>query len=107
MPHTIVTGANGFVAVHIVKACIDAGHTVTGAVRTLAKGSDLLSLHPEWKGKLDFVEIEDYAREGIWDDTFKNKDINYVMHVAAPLLDDPRNTDYERDFLRPSVEGYV
>ena len=105
MPHTIVTGANGFVGCHIVSACIAAGHTVTGSVRTTAKGEELLDVHPEWKGKLSFVEIEDYASEGIWDETFKKGDIDYVVHVAAPLLDNPRNVDYERDFLRPAVEG--
>jgi nucleoside-diphosphate-sugar epimerase len=106
MPHTLVTGANGFVAVHVVSACINAGHTVTGSVRTKAKGEELLEIHPEWKGKLDFVEIEDYAAEGVWDDTFKSADFDYVMHVAAPMVDNPKSTDYERDFLRPGVEGY-
>ena len=106
MPHILVTGANGFVAVHVVKACIDVGHTVTGSVRTQAKGEELLEIHPEWKGKLDFVEIEDYAAEGVWDDIFKSADFDYVMHVAAPMVDNPKYTDYERDFLRPGVEGY-
>ena len=106
MPHTLVTGANGFVAVHVVKAAIEAGHTVTGSVRSQAKGSELLALYPEWKGKLDFVEIDDYAREGVWDTAFKEGNFDYVIHVAAPVFDNPKNTDYERDFLRPSVEGY-
>lgn len=30
-----------------------------------------------------------------------------IIHVAAPLLDNPANTDYDRDFLKPSVDGYV
>jgi hypothetical protein len=32
---------------------------------------------------------------------------DYVVHTAAPLVDDPRLTDFERDFLIPSVAGYV
>jgi len=28
-----------------------------------------------------------------------------MVHVAAPLLDNPANTDYDRDFLKPSVDG--
>jgi nucleoside-diphosphate-sugar epimerase len=106
MPHTLVTGANGFVAVHVVKALIDAGHTVTGSVRTKAKRTELLDVHPEWKDTLDFVEIEDYAGEGVWDETFKNADFDYVIHVAAPMVDDPRSTNYELHFLQPAVEGY-
>lgn len=30
---------------------------------------------------------------------------NQVVHVAAPLLDNPENTDYDLHFLNPSVEG--
>jgi hypothetical protein len=30
-----------------------------------------------------------------------------VVHVAAPLVDNPANTDFDRDFLHPSVEGYI
>lgn len=30
-----------------------------------------------------------------------------IVHVAAPLLDNPANTDYDRDFLKPSVDGYA
>ena len=28
-----------------------------------------------------------------------------IVHVAAPLLDNPAHTDYDRDFLQPSVAG--
>jgi len=28
-----------------------------------------------------------------------------IVHVAAPLLDNPAHTDYDRDFLKPSVDG--
>ena len=28
------------------------------------------------------------------------------MHVAAPLLDNPKNIDFDRHFLEPSVKGY-
>ncbi|KAH6664416.1 hypothetical protein B0J14DRAFT_493555 [Halenospora varia] len=105
MPNTLVTGANGFVAAHIIDQLITAGHHVTGSVRTLAKGEQLLKTHPEWTGHLDFVVVSEYDAPGTWDATFQEKDINYVVHTAAPLLDNPANTDFERDFLKPSVEG--
>ena|ERR1700761_9764317 len=107
MPHTLVTGANSFVAAHVIKTLVDAGHTVTGSVRRASAGEAVLEEHPEWAGKLDFVEIQDYAETGIWDAVFQSKDFDYIVHVAAPLLDNPANTDYDRDYLRPSVEGYV
>ncbi len=107
MPKTLVTGANGFVAAHIIDQLIAAGHQVTGSVRSAAKGEQLLAFHPEYAGKLTFTIVSDYAHEGTWDDTFKNEDFDFVVHTAAPLLDDPDNKDFEKDFLRPSVSGYV
>jgi hypothetical protein len=65
----------------------------------------LLSVHPEWKDKLFFVTVSDYTKSGIWDDAFKNYDIDYVVHVAAPLLDNPANVDLDKFFLNPSVKG--
>lgn len=105
MPHTLVTGANSFVAAHIISRLISSGHTVTGSVRRTSAGYAILAEHPEWKGNFEFVEINDYAEAGIWDDVFKSKDFDYIVHVAAPLLDNPANTDYDEHYLRPSVEG--
>lgn len=105
MPKTLVTGANGFVAAHIIDQLIALGHQVTGSVRSASKGDQLLATHPEYAGKLSFVTVSDYATEGTWDETFKGEDFDYVVHTAAPLLDDPANTDFEKHFLRPSVQG--
>lgn len=105
MPHTLVTGANGFVASHVVNALIADGHRVTGSLRDKKKGAGILKLHPEWEGKLDFVSVADYAKEGVWDDIFEQGDFDFVVHVAAPVLDNPQNTDFERDFEIPSVRG--
>lgn len=105
MPRTLVTGANGFVAAHIIDQLFRDGHTITGSVREPVKGDQILETHPEYKGKIDFVTVSDYAGEGAWDETFQTHDFDYVVHSAAPLLDDPRNEDFDRDFLRPSVSG--
>ncbi|KAF1997641.1 NAD(P)-binding protein [Amniculicola lignicola CBS 123094] len=103
MPHTLITGANSFVAAHVINELIANGHTVTGTVRRTSAGEALLKLHPEWEGKLDFETVEDYAKEGAFDEIFKKQDIDYIVHTAAPLLDDPANTDYDKHFLEPSV----
>jgi hypothetical protein len=105
MPKTLLTGANGFVAAHIASKLIEAGHTVVGSVRTPSKGQQILDTHPEWASSLSFVVVSDYAAPGTWDKTFQDNDFDYVVHTAAPLLDDPRNTDYDRDFFDPSVKG--
>ena len=71
------------------------------------KREQLLSIHPEWKDKLSFVTVADYAKPGTWDETFQKHDIDYVVHVAAPLLDNLKNVDYDQFFHEPSVQGYI
>jgi len=66
-----------------------------------------LSVHPELKDKLSFTIVSDYTKAGTWDDTFKSHDFDYVVHVAAPLLDNPANVEFDKFFLEPSVKGYV
>ena len=105
MPKTLLTGANGFVAAHIIDQLITQGHTVTGSIRSPSKGQQILSTHPSYAGKLDFVIVSDYAASGTWDEIIKDGDFDYVIHSAAPLLDDERNKDFEKDFLQPSVNG--
>jgi nucleoside-diphosphate-sugar epimerase len=105
MPTTLLTGANGFLAAHILDRLISSGHHVIGQVRSASKGDQILATHPEYAGHVDFVVVPDYTTEGCWDIVFRENDIDYVIHTAAPLLDDPGNTEFERDFLRPSVRG--
>ena len=105
MPHTFVTGANSFVAAHVLQELIANGHTVTGAVRRASAGEAVLKEHPEWQDKLDFVVVEDYATPGAFDAIFQSHHFDHIIHTAAPLFDNPAVTDYDRDFLRLSVEG--
>lgn len=106
MPNTLVTGANGFVAASILDELIKNGHKVTGSVRSPSKGQQILDTHPDWEGQLDFVTVSDYSAAGTWDSAFQSHDFDYVIHTAAPLLDDPRLSDFVKDFLNPSVDGY-
>lgn len=105
MPKTLVTGANGFVAAHVIDQLYKAGHTITGSVRDSSKGQKILETHPEYEGKIDFVTVSDYAKEGTWDEAFKSHDFDYVIHTAAPLLDNPENQDFDEHYLRPNVSG--
>lgn len=105
MPKTLVTGANGFFAAQVLDQLIAQGHDVTGSVRSESKGEQILARHPEYKGHLDFVLVSDYTLPGTWAAAFQKTEFDYVVHTAAPLLDDPRNVDFDENFLAPSVKG--
>jgi nucleoside-diphosphate-sugar epimerase len=83
------------------------GHTVTGTVRSLSKGDQLLSIHPEWKDKLNFIEVPHLSQHGVWDAVFQNGHFDYVIHNAAPVPSNLTNLDFDRDFLGPGLLGYV
>lgn len=104
MPHTLVTGANSFVASHVIGELITKGHTVTGAVRRSPAGKRLLAEHPEWKGRLEFVVVEDYAKTGAFDAIFQAKQYEHIVHTAAPMPS-VSNTDFDKHFLRPGIDG--
>jgi nucleoside-diphosphate-sugar epimerase len=104
MPHTLVTGANSFVASHIINELISQDHTVYGSLRRNSAGEAILKEHPEWKGKLEFVQIENYSVAGVWDNFFKSKDVDFVVHVAAPIFGEEKKPDYDADWLKPGVE---
>ena len=105
MPKTLVTGANGFFAAHVIDQLMAQGHDVTGSVRSETKGQQILARHPEYEGHLDFVVVFDYTLPRTWDAAFQKIAFDYVIHTAAPLLDDPNNIDFDENFLAPSVKG--
>lgn len=105
MPHTLVTGANSFVAAHVINELISEGHTVTGTVRREAAGQAVLDENPAWKDKVDFLIITDYSDQAALDAVFKSRDFDHVVHVAAPIPGKPELVDYDKDFLRPTVDS--
>jgi nucleoside-diphosphate-sugar epimerase len=78
MPKTLVTGANSFVAAHIIDALVREGHDVTGSVRRESAGEELLASHPEWKNNLTTVTIKDYSHEESWSEIFKTHKFDHV-----------------------------
>lgn len=106
MSKILVTGANGFVAVHIVSQLISRGHHVVGVFRTLSKGTQLLALHPSFTPSFEIAVVPDYAAPGAWDELFQTHDIEYVFHTAATIYEDPYETieDFDKEYLEPTVK---
>ncbi|CAH2352798.1 putative NADPH-dependent methylglyoxal reductase Grp2p [[Candida] railenensis] len=102
MSTAFVTGANGFIAQHIVVALLEAGYKVIGSVRSSAKGDQLKE---NLRGKaFDYVVVEDLGKKGAFKQALKSHpEIKYFLHTASPV--DFGTDNPERDFLIPSVEG--
>lgn len=106
MTRVLVTGASGFLAMHIVKQLLesDQEYIVRGSVRSLAneqKLKPLRALCPENSNQqLELVEADLTKRES-WIDAVK--DCTYVIHVASPLP--PRIPGDGMEIITPAVEG--
>ncbi|WDF82126.1 NAD-dependent epimerase/dehydratase family protein [Lacticaseibacillus pabuli] len=83
----LVTGANGFLAMHIIKDLLIKGYNVRGTVRSQAKADEVTAAmkankvaHPE---NLSFVML-DLTKDAGWDDALAG--VDGVMSVAAPVF---------------------
>lgn len=58
----LVTGANGFIAVWLVKDLLEKGFSVRGTVRSEAKGEHLKKLFASYGDKLELVVVDDITK---------------------------------------------
>ena len=58
----LVTGANGFAAIHIVDALLKKGYSVRATIRSESKGTHLKKIFAKYGDKLEFVIVPDVAK---------------------------------------------
>ncbi|KAK6995944.1 hypothetical protein R3P38DRAFT_2800285 [Favolaschia claudopus] len=98
----LVSGANGFLAVWVVRAFLENGYAVRGAVRSADKGVHLRKIFKEYREKFEVVEVPDITKEGAFDEAVKGVDA--IAHTASPYhfkADDPA------ELLEPAIKGTV
>ncbi|TFY78626.1 hypothetical protein EWM64_g5382 [Hericium alpestre] len=84
----LVTGANGFLASHIVDQLLDAGHRVRGSVRS-GKEDGLRSAYASYGEKFEVVVIDDIATSDL-EPAFQG--VRAVIHSATAI---PQSTNAE------------
>ena len=78
----LVTGANGYLAVWVVKKFLEAGYSVRGTVRSLAKSSFLKDTFSNYGDRFELVVVEDITKDGAFDDAVRGVDA--IAHTASP-----------------------
>ena len=61
----LVTGANGYIAVWVVKAFLDHGFSVRGTVRSESKAPYLRNLFKSYGDKFEVVIVDDITKVGL------------------------------------------
>ncbi|KAI5780967.1 flavonol reductase [Geopyxis carbonaria] len=81
----LVTGANGFIASHIIQQLLEKSYKVVGTVRNAAKSAELIALHPSWNTlNLTFASISDISQPGCYDNVLTSHKFDFVLHTASP-----------------------
>ena len=97
-----VTGASGYIALHVIAGLLDQGYEVRGTLRDMARGDKVraaLARQTE-VSKLTFAQTDLTSDDG-WDEAFAG--CRYVQHVASPLpMVEPKNHD---DLIVPARDG--
>lgn len=101
----LVTGASGYVAAHLTRLLLEAGHTVHATVRSLGQTAKLRPLHAlqqQFPGRLSLFEA-DLLKPGSFDAAMAGCAV--VHHVASPFLLPEKITDGRRQMLEPALQG--
>lgn len=91
----LVTGASGYIGMHVVERLLKEGHQVRATVRNM-KHKDKVSALKKL-GSIEIVEADLQDSAEIWSRALKNIDV--VIHLAQPV-----NSD-ESAVIRLAVEG--
>ena len=97
----LVTGANAFVAMWIIRTLLKAGHSVRGTASSLARCEHVAKTFERYNGKLELIIVPGieavcfaseficarihwliYVQEGAFDEAVNN--VDPVAHLASP-----------------------
>lgn len=96
----LVTGASGYIAVHVVNQLFAGGFDIVGTVRSSEKGDWLAQRYPGFKYEI----VKDLTNENAFDQVFqKHSDIKRVLHTASPVS--YAGTDFIKGLVEPAVAG--
>ncbi|KAJ7490833.1 D-lactaldehyde dehydrogenase [Mycena latifolia] len=98
----LVSGANGFIAVWVVRTLLEQGFSVRGAVRSADKGKHLSELFSSYGDKFELIVVPDITKEGAFDEAVKGVDA--IEHTASPFH---HNADDPAELFEPAVKGTV
>lgn len=81
----LLTGGNGFIAVHILSLLLSLDHSVVTTVRSEIKTTYLRQKFSDavGKGQLRFAIVEDIIVPGAFDEVLMNNSFDVVIHTSG------------------------
>ncbi|KAH6912975.1 D-lactaldehyde dehydrogenase [Coprinopsis sp. MPI-PUGE-AT-0042] len=78
----LVTGANGFIAMWVVRKLLEKGYSVRATVRSEEKGVYLTDYFKNYGDKIELAIVSDFSKDGAFDEAVKGVDA--IVHTASP-----------------------
>ncbi|KAI1027589.1 hypothetical protein LB504_011694 [Fusarium proliferatum] len=110
----LVTGANGFIATHVVQNLLQRGYHVRGVVRSHASADAVLETFRDSSGSLSVIVVPSMTVAGAFDQAVKGVDaaltstratdncsLPKVLHIASPFTINVK--DNETEVLVPAI----
>jgi NADPH-dependent methylglyoxal reductase len=103
----LVTGANSYVASHIIKLALEKGYNVRGTVRSERSTASVREKFASHTDKLSFAIVSDITKPELFEAAFASptKPITGVINVASPFV--LKVEDNKRDLLDPAIGGGI
>ncbi|KAH6883767.1 D-lactaldehyde dehydrogenase [Coprinopsis sp. MPI-PUGE-AT-0042] len=98
----LVTGANGYIGLWIVKTLLERGNPVRAAVRSEAKGNHLKELFKSYGDQLELAIVPDITKEGAFDNAVNG--VQAIVHTAT-VVDFSNPKPKPETFIKPAVDG--
>lgn len=83
----LVTGANGYIASHVIDILLDLGYNVRGTVRSPKPWLDKLFEETYGKGRFESVIAARFEQDGVFDKAVKG--VDGVVHVVCSRCVEP------------------
>ncbi|KDR70009.1 hypothetical protein GALMADRAFT_255361 [Galerina marginata CBS 339.88] len=96
----LVTGANGYIALWVVRTLLEQGYAVRGTVRSESKGKRMQEIFSSYGDNFEWVVVEDITKDGAFDKAVEGVDA--IEHMASPLISSTGDPD---EYIKPAVHG--
>lgn len=104
-----LSGASGFIALHITNQLLARGYHVVGTVRSQSKADNITknfkAIYPDIESKLKFEIVPDISEETAFDAALQaHPEVTFVLHTASPFsfgLD----KGLDEGYLIPATKG--
>ncbi|KAG5635177.1 hypothetical protein H0H81_012139, partial [Sphagnurus paluster] len=98
----LVSGANGFIAIWVVRKLLEKGYRVRGTVRSADKVKFLEESFKSYGGKFEVFIVKDITKEGAFDEAVNGVDV--IAHIASPVH---TNVISPNELIKPAVNGTI